>query len=97
MYVYLVIHRCLPTYEMHFRDDVYSHPIEDVNAECVAVYKTEEAAEEAAKKYFFETLGYKDNGESEEGGYYMPCHEFKDCTTGTWDEEVYVEHQELVG
>ena len=97
MHVYLVIHRCLPTYGMYFRDDAYSHPIEDVNTECVSVFKTEEAADKYAKKYFFEVLDYKDNGESEEGGYYMCATEFEDSTAGTWDEEVYVERQKLNG
>mmetsp|Transcript_23728 Transcript_23728/g.27991 ORF Transcript_23728/g.27991 Transcript_23728/m.27991 type:complete len:97 (-) Transcript_23728:204-494(-) len=95
VYVYIVIHRCLPTYSMHLRDDMYSQPIDHVNAQNIAIFKTEKAAKKCAKEYFFESLEYEDNGESEEGGYYMPADKFKDHTCGTWDEEVYVESQEL--
>jgi hypothetical protein len=59
----------------------------------VGVYKNISKAERAARKYFFRTLGHReDTGESENGGYYAtPDSE----DTGTWDEEVYVDRHAI--
>jgi len=88
--VYLVVHDLLPTYSMYFDNDVYSKPIETVNSTIVGVYTTEAKAEIAAERYFFNTLGYHDNGTSTLGGYYYSNPE---GNSGTWDEEVYVTRQ----
>lgn len=95
VYVYFVIHQKLPTYSMYFRDDVYSEPIDTVNATVVAVYDTEAKAERAAKEYFENELGLIDNCESENNGYYCAAHDMDGSDSGTWDEEVYVEHHRV--
>jgi len=68
----------------------FSEPIETVNAQVVAVYPTSAQAEAEAHRYFHETMGLVDNGESENGGYYY-CASDHGGDSGTWDEEVYVE------
>ena len=90
--VYLVMHVKHPTYSMYFRDDVYSEPISTVNGMVVGVYKSGRNADSSARKYFFQKLGYKDSGESEEGGYYCSASSI-DGDSGTWDEEVYVSYE----
>lgn len=76
---------------MYFHDDMYSEPIQTVNAEVVGVYSTHAKADKAAKRYFTQTLGLSDNGESENGGYYCAAHDMEDFHSGTWDEEIYVQ------
>ena len=76
---------------MYFRDDMYSEPIQTVNATVVGVYTTRAKAEAKARRYFSNTLGLTDSGESENGGYHFMAE--GDC--GTWDEEVYVEAETL--
>mmetsp|Transcript_1016 Transcript_1016/g.2835 ORF Transcript_1016/g.2835 Transcript_1016/m.2835 type:complete len:94 (-) Transcript_1016:273-554(-) len=90
--VFLVIHDRLPTYSMYFREDnMYSEPIETVNTQIVAVYTSHRRAQAKARRYFRDTLGYSDNGESENGGYYYSA---DGCET--WDEEVYVVEQRVL-
>lgn len=71
---------------MYLRDEMYSEPIQTVNSTIVGIYKTRAKAEAAARRYFFQTLGHTDTGESD-GFYCSP--EDGDC--GTWDEEVWVD------
>ena len=93
--VYVVLHAKLPTDSMHLHNRPYSEPIETVNVEIVGIYKSEASAQAAARAYFFDTLGYSDNGESENGGYYQDAVDIPDSDCGTWDEEVYVEDMPL--
>jgi len=97
--VYLVMHQKLPTDSMYFNP--VSEPIKTVNAKCVGVYQTKRGGQEAARDYFFDHLGYLDNGEGKNvHGYYMPAsarHGKVRCMSGrTWDEEVYVQEMEIV-
>lgn len=91
-FVYLVIHDLIPTYSMHFRDEMYSEPIQTVNSTVIGVYTSHRKAQTAAYRYFFNDLGYDDNGESENGGFFY--HDDNgEC--GTWDEEVWVDCETL--
>ena len=90
-YVYLVIHQKRPTYSMYLDRSPYSEPIETVNKDIVGIYTSEREAIKQARKLFFTHLGYTDNGESENGGFYAAAYNMEDFDNGTWDEEVYVE------
>jgi hypothetical protein len=102
-YVWLVIHEKLPTYSMYFRDDVYSEPIETVNATCVGVYTTQQAAAEAASHYFHEVLelggGGDDDDDDEDDDDYSDEYNWEACNNdgdcGTWDERVHVERHDV--
>ena len=94
-YVYLVIHQKLPTHSMYLHRVPYSEPIETVNKDIVGIYTSEKEATKQAKKLFFTHLGYTDNGESENGGFYAAAYDMEDCESGTWDEEVYVEMMQV--
>jgi hypothetical protein len=98
MYMWLVMHEKLPTYSMYFRDDVYSEPIETVNATCVGLYTTERAAKEAASHYFHEVLELDSSDdvddETVDGEYnWEACDNGGD--SGTWDERIHVECHEV--
>ena len=93
--VWIVKHALLPTHSMYFRDDMYSEPIETVNARCVAVYRTELSAIAAANQYADELFEGDEVDRDDETG----CHEWSagqnDGDSGTWDQRVYVERMEL--
>jgi hypothetical protein len=106
-FIWLVIHEKLPTYSMYSRDDVYSEPIETVNAACVGVCTTHRAAAEAASQYFHEVLELgggdddddddDDDSDSETEG--INESNWEACNnggeSGTWDERVHVERHEV--
>ena len=72
--------------------NMHGEPIETVNSKIVGMYKTEEEANGSARNYFFRTLGLKDNGESENGGYLSSL---DDTATRDWDDEVWVVSHEI--
>lgn len=87
---------------MYFRDDVYSEPIETVNATCVGVYTTGRAAREAASRYFHDTLGLEESStdaDSDDDDSAAEEYNWEASNnggeSGTWDERVHVERQRV--
>jgi hypothetical protein len=78
-------------------------PIETVNATVVGVYDTHTKAKDAARQYFFESIGGIDSSSSrlalQDGvhSYYWSAKDNDECLMGTasWDEEVYVQTMTL--
>jgi len=73
----------------YFRNDIYSEPIQTVNAMVVGVYTHHARSPKQRPKrndtFFVHTLGRTDN---EKGGdYYSVAENGGNC--GTWDQEVY--------